>query len=48
MRAFASDYPEAVKIILYGGDHEEVINGIRLIPMTKALPVLESILWPNQ
>jgi len=47
MRAFASDYPEAARIILYGGDHQEVIEGIQLIPIAKALPVLERIIWPG-
>lgn len=46
MRAFASEYPEAMKIVLYGGDHREVIDGIQLIPLAKALPVLECIIWP--
>ena len=47
MRAFASEYPEATRIVLYGGDHQEVINGIQLIPIAKALPVLERIVWPE-
>jgi hypothetical protein len=46
--AFASEYPEAMKIILYGGDHEEEIDGIKLIPLTKALPELERIIWPSR
>lgn len=45
-RAFVAEYPEAIGIILYGGDHQEVIDGVQLIPITKALPVLESIIWP--
>lgn len=47
MRAFASEYPEATRIILYGGDHQEMIEGIQLIPIAKALPVLERIIWPG-
>lgn len=47
MRAFASEYPEAARIILYGGDHKEEIGGIQLIPIAKALPVLEHIIWPG-
>jgi hypothetical protein len=47
MRAFASEYPEAARIILYGGDHKEEIGGIQLIPIAKALPVLERIVWPG-
>ena len=47
MRAFASEYPEAARIILYGGDHQEMIEGIQLIPIVKALPVLERIVWPG-
>ena len=44
MRAFASEYPEAARIVLHGGDHKEVIEGIQLIPLEKALPVLERII----
>ena len=44
MRAFASEYPEAARIVLNGGDHKEVIEGIQLIPLEKALPVLERII----
>jgi hypothetical protein len=47
MRAFASEYPEAARIILYGGDHNETIGGIQLIPIAKALPILERIIWPR-
>ena len=48
MKAFASEYPEARKIIFYGGDHEEMLDGIQLIPLAKAFPTLEYIIWPNQ
>lgn len=47
MRTFGSEYPEARKIVLYGGDHEAEIDGIRLIPVTKAIPDLERVIWPN-
>ena len=47
MRAFGDEYPEAAKIILYGGDHKETINGIQLIPVAQALPILERIIWPG-
>lgn len=47
MRAFASEYPEAKKIILYGGDHEAEIDGIQLIPLAGALPAMERIVWPD-
>jgi len=48
MRAFASEYPEARRIILYGGDHQEMINGVQLIPIAKALPILERIIWKDE
>jgi predicted AAA+ superfamily ATPase len=48
MKAFASEYPEARKVVLYGGDHEEVVDGIQVIPLVKALLTLESIVWPDQ
>ena len=47
MRAFRNEYPEAARIILYGGDHKETINGIQLIPIAQALPILERVIWPG-
>ena len=47
MRAFGDEYPEAARIILHGGDHRETINGIQLIPIAQALPILESVIWPK-
>ena len=47
MRAFGNEYPEAARIILYGGDHKETINGIQLIPIAQALPILERVIWPG-
>lgn len=47
MRAFGDEYPEAARIILYGGDHKETINGIQLIPIAQALPILERVIWPG-
>lgn len=46
LKAFGSDYPEARKVVLYGGDREEMVADIRLVPLAKALPTLESIIWP--
>lgn len=47
MRAFASEYPEALRIVLYGGDHRETIGGVEVIPVAQALPALEHIIWPR-
>ena len=48
MRAFGSEYPEAKKVVLHGGDHEEVVDGIRLIPVSKALPALEEVVFGDK
>jgi predicted AAA+ superfamily ATPase len=40
IRAFLSDYPQASGLLLYGGDHEQVIDGVRILPLRSALPVL--------
>ena len=47
MRALGDEYPEAARVILYGGDHKETINGIQLIPIAQALPILVHIIWPG-
>ena len=48
MRAFGEEYPEAARFILYGGDYRETINGIELIPIAQALPILESVIWQGK
>ena len=47
MQAFGDEYPEAAKIILYGGDHKETINGIQLIllMMRKIFPRIWKSVW---
>ena len=47
IRAFADEYPEAARIVLYGGDHRETIAGIQIIPIAESLAALESIIWPH-
>ena len=47
LQAFAEDYPEADRLVLYGGDYEENIKGNRLIPIQHALPELENLIWEN-
>lgn len=44
LQAFGSDYPEARKMMLYGGDHEEVIGDVQILPVHAALPQLADIL----
>jgi predicted AAA+ superfamily ATPase len=47
LAAFKSDYPEARLYLLYGGDHREYHDGIEVIPVTEALRVLPSIIYPD-
>lgn len=44
LRLFAVDYPVARCILLYGGQREYVVDRIRVIPLTVALPSLRQIL----
>ena len=44
LRAFGADYPMAELYLLYGGDHEEYHDNIRLIPYEKALWQLKELL----
>ncbi len=44
MRAFVSEYPEAHARVLYGGDHEQLIDGIRIVPVQSALANMEKLL----
>jgi predicted AAA+ superfamily ATPase len=44
LRLFASDYPMARCYLFYGGQESYVVDGITVMPMAKALPVLGDIL----
>jgi predicted AAA+ superfamily ATPase len=44
LRLFAADYPAARCLLLYGGEREYVVDGIRVLPIASALPVLSEIL----
>lgn len=44
LRLFATDYPMARLFLLYGGQQSYVVDGITVMPMAKALPVLGEIL----
>jgi len=46
LKAFASEYPEARRIMLYGGEHEEMADGIRLVPIRTGLANLDRLLFP--
>ena len=37
LRAFGSDYPEAKRFVLFGGDRPEEVEGIRVLPLAEAL-----------
>lgn len=43
IKAFSSDYPEASVLVLYGGERELNINGIRVLPVREALPNLVNL-----
>ncbi len=45
LQAFGADYPEAKRLVLYGGDHEQTINGTNAIPLKRALPELQELVW---
>lgn len=45
LKAFATEYPEARRIMLYGGEHEEMVDGIRLVPIRTGLANLERFLF---
>ncbi|HLG15559.1 MAG TPA: AAA family ATPase [Blastocatellia bacterium] len=44
LRLFAADYPVARCVLLYGGQREYVVDGIRVVPLASALPVLSTII----
>jgi predicted AAA+ superfamily ATPase len=44
LRVFASDYPVARCVLLYGGEREYVVDGIRVLPLASALPDLLAII----
>ncbi|MFO7820765.1 MAG: DUF4143 domain-containing protein [Lentisphaeria bacterium] len=44
MKSFAHDYPQARKILFYGGDHKERIDGVDILPLQSSLAKLGEIL----
>jgi uncharacterized protein len=44
LRAFADDYPMARRFLFYGGDRNYEVDGIRVVPLARALPDLATIL----
>lgn len=44
LRLFATDYPVAKCIFLYGGKREYVVDGIRVLPIASGLPALLEVL----
>lgn len=44
LRAFGTDYPEAQLLLFYGGERDYAVDGIRVMPLARALPELPSIL----
>lgn len=44
LRLFVGDYPMARCFLFYGGDREYEIDGIRVIPLARALPNLPALL----
>jgi predicted AAA+ superfamily ATPase len=44
LKLFAADYPVAHCVLLYGGDKAYEVDGIRVMPLATALPVLHQLL----
>jgi uncharacterized protein len=44
LELFASDYPQARCVLLYGGDRREYRRGIELVPLEEGLPTLSGLL----
>lgn len=44
IQAFAADYPQAQRLVFYGGDRDRRINGIRIVPLAPGLAELERLL----
>ena len=44
MKAFARDYPQVRKLLFYGGDHKEIIDGVEVLPLQSSLARLGDIL----
>ena len=44
LRVFGDDYPMAHRYLFYGGEREYEVDGIRVVPVAKALPDLPIIL----
>jgi predicted AAA+ superfamily ATPase len=44
LRVFGDDYPMARRFLFYGGDRDYEIDGIRVVPLARALPDLPTIL----
>lgn len=48
LNAFATDYPQARRLLLYGGSEEQIIHGTRIRPVHTALMQLEHILMHEE
>ncbi|HYD47499.1 MAG TPA: DUF4143 domain-containing protein [Terriglobales bacterium] len=44
LKLFASDYPKARCFLLYGGERSYEMDGIQVLPLSKALPALPELL----
>lgn len=47
LRAFGEDYPMSRRFLFYGGDRAYDVDGIRVLPLARALPDLARILDPD-
>lgn len=45
LRVFGEDYPVARRFLFYGGSREYLVDGIRVLPLAKALPALPALLY---
>ena len=44
IRSFGADYPEARLLVLFGGDREQIVDGVKLAPVKTALANIEGLL----
>jgi uncharacterized protein len=44
LKTFRADYPSAKSVLLYGGDQDLQIDGVRVLPFGKALTSLDELL----
>ena len=44
LRTFHEEYPQALRIVIYGGDHAEIVDDILVVPFSEALFNMEKLI----